>query len=43
MATREEVEFIDDRFNQLIALSKDAGERAMKYLLFTNAGGPLRL
>lgn len=39
MATPEESQFIDERFNQLIALSKDAVERALKYLFLANAGG----
>jgi hypothetical protein len=39
MATQAQIDFIDERFNQLIGLSKDAVERAMRYLFFANAGG----
>jgi hypothetical protein len=39
MATREQLEFIDDRFNQLIGLSRDAFERVIRYLFVANAGG----
>ena len=39
VATPEEIKFIDDRFNQLIGLSKDAVDRALRYILFANAGG----
>jgi len=37
--TPQEYQFIDERFDQLIGLSKDAVERALKYLFLANAGG----
>ena len=39
MPTPEQIHFIDARFNQLVAVSKDAIERALKYLFLSNAGG----
>jgi hypothetical protein len=39
MATREELDFINVRWGQLNALSKESAERAINFLMLTNAGG----
>ncbi|MGH7824985.1 MAG: hypothetical protein ACREQ7_07385 [Candidatus Binatia bacterium] len=39
--TREQYEFVDIRWNQLNALAKEDAERAINYLLLTNAGGAI--
>jgi hypothetical protein len=39
MATKEQFEFIDERFDQLIKLSTDGAEQAAKFLFLSNTGG----
>jgi hypothetical protein len=39
--TREQQDFVDIRWNQLNALSKESAERAINFLMLTNSGGAI--